>query len=277
MIMRTTERRKKKKQFYTILLVSVIVMWAACVFLFCITYVVLGDYNGLGPKKSLKPNTLKQKNYFYDHNFLEYKDKNHTSEKGIDVSVFQGNIDWKKVRGTGVKFVMIRIGYSGSDTGKIFKDTNYIKNLEGAKKAGIKVGVYFFSQAITTEEAVKEAKFVIRNIRRKGIEYPVAYDMEPSEGSRINKLSTKERTEITDAFCSIIKSHGYETMVYGNLHWLTTKLDMEYLTAYGTWLAHYTDKTAYPNRFDMWQYSEKGRVEGIKKKVDLNIRFLKNN
>ena len=110
MIMRNTGRRKKKKQFYTILLVSVIVMWAACVFLFCITYVVLGDYNGLGPKKSLKPNTLKQKNYFYDHNFLEYKDKKHTSEKGIDVSVFQGDIDWKKVRSTGVKFVMIRIG-----------------------------------------------------------------------------------------------------------------------------------------------------------------------
>lgn len=267
-------RRKNKKQFHILLLISVIVIWVTCVFLFCITYVVIGNYNGLGEKKALQPNTLNQSNYFYDNNFLQYEDDKYTSEKGIDVSVFQGNIDWKKVKKSGVNFAMIRLGYSGSDTGKIFKDENFQKNLEGAKAAGIKVGVYFFSQAVTTDEAVEEGKYVVRNIRRKGIEYPVAYDMEPSEGSRINGLSNKERTEITDAFCSIVKDHGYEAMVYGNVHWLTTKLDMEYLTEYGTWLAHYAKKTTYSNKFVMWQYSESGRVPGIKKRVDLNIRFI---
>lgn len=266
-------RGKHKKSVWA-LIIGVPIVVAAGIFLFCITYMVFGNYDGLGKSAVLDVNEYSKKHMDYSKEYPEYGDKKFRSEPGIDVSVFQGDIDWKKVKASGIKFVMIKIGYSGSDTGRIFDDANYQKNLEGAKAAGLKVGVYFFSQATTTDEAVEEAKYVVRKIRDRGIEYPVAFDMEHVENSRIKDLTVRERTEITDAFCTIIKKNNFTPMIYGNPSWLSNSIDMTYLTSYGTWLAHYAKWPDYDYKFSMWQYTEKGKIPGISKRVDINLRFI---
>ncbi len=265
--------REKRKKSTWVLIACVPAVLVAAVFLFCLAYVISGNYAGLGKSMPLEASEYSSKNIYYEKKYPVYSDEKFCSVPGIDVSVFQGEIDWEKVKNSGIKFAMIKIGYSGSDTGRIFKDANYRKNLDGAKSVGIKVGVYFFSQATTTGEAVEEAKYVIRNIRGKDIEYPVAFDMEHVENSRIKNLTARQRTEITDAFCGVIKKNGFAPMVYGNPSWLTNSLEMTYLTAYDTWLAHYAKWPGYAYKYKMWQFTEKGRIPGISKRVDINLMF----
>lgn len=244
-------------------------------FISCVLFVVVGTYKGLGNRVNIPVNQYEQSGYYYQNGFRMYGDDDYESTIGIDVSTYQGEIDWEKVKSDGVDFAIIRVGYSGSDSGNISIDSRFKENIENARKAGVKVGVYFFSQAITTDEAVAEAKFVIRHIRRKGVTYPVVYDMEHMDGDRISQLTDNERTKVTDAFCTIIKNNGYTPMVYGNQRWLLNEIDLSYLTKYDTWLAHYSTSTAYPYTFKMWQYSNEGKVSGIRNHVDLNICYIK--
>lgn len=220
----------------------------------------------------------------YDWTCIQNKDgfKNYvvdnqvTSFRGIDVSSFQGTIDWNKVKAAGVDFAMIRVGYRGYGTGAMMLDDNFDVNIQGALDAGIKVGVYFFSQAITEEEAVEEARFVLEHIKDYDITYPVAYDMEliTHDTARTDTLTGRQITDHTIAFCEAIKSAGYKTCVYSNRRTLILKLDLSRLTAYDTWYAAYVGYPDYPYDFKMWQFTDSGSVDGIEGNVDINISFI---
>lgn len=199
------------------------------------------------------------------------------SHKGIDVSKYQGDIDWEKVKADGVEYAFIRVGVRGYKTGAIAADENFEKNIRGAHKAGVKVGVYFFSQAINVEEAVEEAEFVLEQIEpfASMVEYPIVFDVEKvsSESGRMNQLTKEERTKVTLAFCERIEEAGYTPMIYGNLEMFSVLIDLEPLEKYEKWYAFYDPSLYYPYDFKVWQYTAKGQVDGIKGEVDVNISF----
>ena len=199
------------------------------------------------------------------------------SIKGVDVSKYQENIDWKKVAADGVEFAIIRLGFRGMGTnGTCELDPYFKQNIEGAKAAGLDVGVYFFTQATTVAEAKEEAQFVIDNLKGYDITWPVVFDTEEITSyaaARANKLSKEVRTECTKAFLEEIKAAGYTPMLYANTRWSILNLDLAQLGDYDFWYAYYGDDIYYPYQFSMWQYTSSGKVDGIKGSADLNISF----
>lgn len=198
------------------------------------------------------------------------------SHKGIDVSSYQGKIDWKKVAGDGVEFAMIRVGFRGyGEAGRLVEDECFEANVEGALAAGIKVGVYFFSQAITPEEIEEEAELVLRKIAPYKIECPVVFDVErvSAANGRMNKISLEERTNLTLQFLQIIEEHGYTPMLYHNTEMGALMIDIATFEDYDKWYASYSDTMFYPYEYKIWQYSDKGKVNGISSAVDMNISF----
>lgn len=234
------------------------------------------EYHGL-TLGEMSQNTYNSEYLFWnDYGFRHYDDGEYTSVMGIDVSYAQGSIDWGRVKDNGIDFAMIRLGYRGYKEGKIHLDDFYRYNIQAAETVEMPAGVYFFSQAINTDEAIEEAEFVIKNLKDYKIDLPVAFDMEDvNEDGRIYELSAKEKTEIADAFCQVIKEAGYEPMIYDSYDWLMNEYDMEYLSQYPTWMAHYGTWSSYPYEYRFWQYTSKGHVDGIEKKVDLNLWFRK--
>lgn len=236
-------------------------------------------YAFLPVDESLKKNTIDNSYFekFEDGEIVYTKEDKVVSVKGIDVSKYQGEIDWEKVAKDGVEYAIIRIGYRGYGTGAIILDENAIKNLDGATKAGIDVGVYFFSQAVTKAEAVEEAEFVLENIKKYDITYPVVFDTEDvyGEDARADLLDKKDRTDIAVAFCDTIEKAGYTPAVYSNLKWFNLALDLSKLEKYDKWYAYYDDNIYFPYEIAMWQYSESGKVSGIEGPVDMNISFKK--
>lgn len=208
------------------------------------------------------------KNYIVDNQVVSYR--------GIDVSNFQGEIDWQQVKNAGVDFAMIRLGYRGYGTGVIELDERFEANIQGATAAGIDVGVYFFSQAISEEEAIEEANFVLQNIKNYNITYPIAYDMEPipDDTARTDYLTGRQITDHCIAFSETIKNAGYIPMIYSNKRQFILKLDLSSLADYDTWYAGYISQPDYPYDFKIWQYTDKGQVPGIEGNVDLNISFV---
>ncbi|MGI5888826.1 MAG: GH25 family lysozyme [Oscillospiraceae bacterium] len=197
---------------------------------------------------------------------------------GIDVSTWQGEIDWEKVAAAGIKNVIIRCGFRGYGSGKIVEDSMFMENIAGAKAAGLKVGVYFFSQAINTAEAVEEASACISLIRSSGysIDLPITIDVEfISSSARANNLTVNELTKVCSAFCDTCRSAGYSAMVYANKYYLESKLDTSAFSNYYIWLAHYTGGTpsSYSGRYEMWQYTSIGVVDGISGNVDLDYCY----
>ena len=234
------------------------------------------SYKGLSHSEIPEMNTYRSSAFRRKKGLLKYEDDYFTSKAGIDVSTYQKKINWKKVKKSGIRFVMIRVGYRSTDTGKIYKDKKFEKHYKGAKKAGLDIGVYFFSQAVNRKEATEEAKFVLKNIRNKKITYPVAFDMEDThDKDRHEDLSRKKRTLVADVFCQIIKNNGFVPIIYGYPNWVYKKIDYTKLTKYDMWLAHYTEYSAYPFHYLIWQYTERGKVPGIKGKVDRDIIFIK--
>ena len=192
---------------------------------------------------------------------------------GIDVSKWNGNIDWVAVKNSGVSFVIIRCGYRGSSTGALIEDPKFRTNIKGATNAGIKVGVYFFTQAISDVEAVEEASMVADLCSGYSLSYPVYLDVEGSNG-RGDTIDTGTRTAVCKAFCATMANAGYGTGVYANKTWLTSRINTASLTGYKIWLAQYAANPTYSaTRYDMWQYTSKGSVTGITGKVDLNICY----
>lgn len=194
---------------------------------------------------------------------------------GIDVSKWNKEIDWEKVKDAGVEFAIIRCGYRGASTGALVLDPMYEQNIRGAIEAGIPVGVYFFTQAVDEVEAVEEASMVIRLIEDYDVDYPVFLDSESAGGEgRADGLEAGERTKIHKAFLDTIKAAGYETGIYGSRNWLNDRVDMEKLSDYRTWLAEYADIPSYEGYYHMWQYTSKGSVDGIETRVDLDLCYM---
>jgi len=234
-------------------------------------------YYFLPISETLKKNTYEDANFVVNENGnLEYdKDGVKISHTGIDVSKYQGDIDWTKVKAAGIEYAFIRLGIRGYESGKLVLDDNYEANIKGATGAGIGAGVYFFSQAITTDEAIEEANYVIDNIKSYNITYPVVFDIENINDatSRTNALTKEEWTAITIAFCERIKEAGYTPMIYGNLRSFLMMLDMEQLEGYEKWFAFYGLPVYYPYEYSILQYTEEGVVDGITEPVDMNITF----
>lgn len=233
---------------------------------------------------SIKDN-LKKHNYVYenfvtqDNNEIVYMNEINQvlSEKGIDVSRHQEKIDWKKVAGDGVSYAFIRAGFRGNSEGKLAEDAYFSDNIRGALDNGIDVGIYFYTQALTEEEAKEEAEFVLDMIEPYDVTYPVVLDLEEASNNsaRTANMTREEYTRAAIAFCETIKEAGYTPMIYGNLKTFMLMLDMEQIEAYDKWFAYYDTSVYFPYDFSIWQYSSKGSVAGIKGDVDLNVSMKK--
>lgn len=195
---------------------------------------------------------------------------------GIDVSRYQKEIDFSQVADQGIDFVMIRVGARGYKTGVLTLDEYFEENLKNAKEAGLKVGLYFYSQAISTDEAKEEATMIINAIGENKIDYPIAIDMEmvDNDMSRVETLSKDERTVITAAFVNAIKDAGYTPMIYGDKDWLLKRIDVSKFTQSRIWLSQDDDIPDYPYTFDMWQYTTDGSIYGINGPVDMDLCFV---
>ena len=199
-----------------------------------------------------------------------------TGVLGIDVSKWQKEIDWDKVKNEGVDFAIIRCGYRGSVTGSLVEDPYFEQNIKGARAAGIKVGVYFFTQAVNEVEAVEEASMVISLVRDYELQYPVFIDTEGAGGNgRADSLNVEERTAVCEAFCTTVKNAGLEAGVYASRNWYNNKLTVSTLESYAIWLAEYRSVPLYQGYYQMWQYTSKGKINGINGNVDLNVSYRK--
>lgn len=192
---------------------------------------------------------------------------------GIDVSKWNGNINWTAVKNSGVSFVIIRCGYRGSSSGAMIEDPKFRANIQGAQNAGLKVGIYFFSQAVSDVEAVEEASMTAQLIKGYRISYPVFLDVEDS-GGRGDRIDAGTRTAVINAFCQTIKNSGYTPGVYANKSWLQSKMNVGQLNGCKIWLAQYSASPTYNGHYDMWQYSSKGTIGGISGKTDMNLSYL---
>ena len=198
------------------------------------------------------------------------------SRVGIDVSKWNGEIDWDKVKNAGVEFVIIRAGYRGSVTGSLVEDPYFDRNMKGAAASGIPVGVYFFTQAVNEVEAVEEASAVLQLIREYHLEYPVFIDTEGAGGNgRADGLDAETRTLVCEAFCRTISNAGNQAGVYASRNWYNNNLQTDKLENYCIWLAEYRSVPIYQGYYQMWQYTSKGSIDGISGNVDMNISYLK--
>lgn len=210
--------------------------------------------------------------------YMSYEDDNFYSRVGVDVSHHQGYIDWKAVKEDGVDFAFIRIGYRGyGKKGLVDIDREYARNIVNAKKAGLDVGVYFFSQAINENEAAEEAEFVIRQLKDQKLDLPVVYDQEHilDDDARTDTVSGEQFTKNAQVFCSMISEAGYSPAIYCNMLWEAFEYDMAVLAEYPFWYADYEPKPQTPYDFKFWQYTEKGTVRGINGLMDINIEMIK--
>ena len=195
---------------------------------------------------------------------------------GIDVSKYQSGINWQKVKNAGINFAIIRCGYRGYGSGVLVQDPKFASHISGAKAAGLRVGIYFFSQAITEAEAVEEASMAVKLANQYGINMPIAIDSEYAAGGRgrADGLSKAERTRITVAFCNTVANSGYKPMVYASKSWFASHLDVSQFGSYRIWVAHYAEKCGYGGRYDIWQNTSKGSVDGVPGNVDMNISSI---
>lgn len=235
-----------------------------------------GKYYFFPINKDITRNSFAENDFALNQqNIMKYQgtDSSVSGALGIDVSRFQGDIDWQKVAAAGVKFAFIRVGVRGTTEGRIVLDDHFVTNVEGAAQNGIKVGVYFYSQAVSDEEALEEAKFVLDAIEPYQISCPVVIDMEMADNENARTINTTQDqfTSAAKLFCDTVKGAGYTPMIYGNLKTFTLMLDLTKLKDYDTWIAYYSVPQYYPYSFSVWQYASEGKIDGIDGKVDLNI------
>lgn len=248
------------------------------------------DGNGNGAKKYTGWQTINGNTYFYDKNGVPVTGEQviqgakynfdstgalikGSGTMGIDVSKWNGNINWTAVKNSGVSFVIIRCGYRGSSSGAMIEDPMFKANIQGAQNAGLKVGIYFFSQAVSDVEAVEEASMTVQLIKNYRISYPVFLDVEDS-GGRGDRIDAGTRTAVINAFCQTVKNSGYTPGVYANKSWLQSKMNVGQLNGCKIWLAQYSTTPTYNGHYDLWQYSSKGSIGGISGKTDMNLSYL---
>lgn len=241
---------------------------------------IYGDFSA-EPLEGVPLNTLDWENLELgeDNRYTYYENGEAVSKTGIDVSYHQGDIDWERVAADGIDFAMIRIGYRGYEKGIMHRDELSESYISGAQAAGIDVGVYFYSQAVSEAEAREEAVYVCELIKDSEIKYPVVFDWELPDDSEARTLGTTTETlnKCAAAFCQEITDRGYTAMLYSNLKMALTKYDMQTLSAYDFWYVEYKDghnPPSYPYELQMWQYASDGRVDGIDGYVDMNISFV---
>ncbi|MCM1103299.1 MAG: glycoside hydrolase family 25 protein [Clostridium sp.] len=195
---------------------------------------------------------------------------------GMDISSFNGEIDWEKIKEQGIGFVIIRCGYRGYTSGALVEDACFVRNISGANEAGVRVGVYFFTQALNEVEAVEEASMVVTLCRDYRVDLPVFIDTETAArgAGRADGLDIQTRTLVLKAFCETIENAGYRAGVYASKNWFHERVDDSQLTDYLTWLAEYKDAPTYERSFQFWQYTSRGYVDGVTGRVDLNLGNL---
>ena len=240
-------------------------------------------YSWIPVISGIKQNTYDMDNFSVDDRYrMSYTaDGEESSYFGIDVSSYQGDIDWQLVKEDGVEFAFLRIGYRGYGAeGKLCPDEYFVQNYEAAHDAGIDLGVYFFSQATSVTEAIEEAEFVLSLLENRTLEYPIVFDWEniytgdPEDIPRTDDMMPQTLTLSAIAFCETIKDAGYDAMIYTNKKLATIKYDLRQLSDYPVWLAYYDTELDYYYDFDIWQYGT-GQVDGIEGEVDVNIAIIK--
>lgn len=245
-----------------------------------IVYVYDGEYVFKEINKDLPLNLLKDECFVVNNAqssdyTIEYIDDELKAYAGIDVSKYQGDIAWDEVASDGIDFAFVRVGFRGYETGALVEDEKARYNIENALSNHIKTGVYFYTQAITVEEAIEEANFVLDIIKDYDINYPIAFDLEVvnDDVARTNNLTTEERVAIVKAFCDTVKEAGYTPMLYGNLATMFSMVEYEEVLDYEKWFAYYDTELYYPYDLAIWQYSYTGKVSGIAGECDLNLAF----
>ncbi len=211
---------------------------------------------------------------------VQYEDDTIIVKRGVDVSKFQGDINWNKVKADNVDFAIIRCGFRGYETGKIVEDETFEENIKKCNDIGLDVGCYFFTEAINEAEAIEEAEFVLDLLEEyeAKLQLPIVIDVEQSANtskSRTKDLTPEDRTKIVIAFCERVKEAGYEPMIYGNLKSHMRMTDIYQLEEYSKWFAYYRTPLRYPYKFDIWQFTSTGSVDGIKGDADINLMFIK--
>lgn len=237
-----------------------------------------GESHQMEVNPDVAPNLYDKKTFLHNGNGMSYGGEDYSYRLGIDVSHYQGDIDWEKVKASGIEFVFVRLGFRGyGEDGTLKLDTNFEKNIQGARAAGLDVGVYFFAQAVNEREAVEEAEFVLENLIEYDLQMPVVYDPESilHEDARTDNVTGEQFTKNAKAFCETIEDSGYDAMIYCNMLWQAFKLDLEELEEYPIWYADYEEYPQTPYHFEVWQYSSEGTVDGIQGNVDLNIQMIK--
>lgn len=237
-----------------------------------------GRFHFVPIRDDLKKHNLSEENLrVLEDGEMQYVENGEVvSHKGIDVSRNQGDIDWEKVAADGVEFVIIKVGARGwGAEGNLLPDARFEEYIAGASAAGLKIGVYFYSQAITEEEALEEANLVLDAVAGYDLAYPIVYDVEKTaeKKGRMNQLSVEERTRMAQVFIERIKEAGYTPMIYSNMEMWSVLIDMAAFEDVEKWFAYYGPSLYFPYEYAVWQYSETGVVDGIKEKVDMNISF----
>ena len=217
-----------------------------------------------------------ENNLINENGMLAYNDSKRESIKGVDLSKYNGTVDFNKLKEAGVRFAMLRLGSRGYGSGKISLDEKFVEYAQNAQMAGILTGAYFYSQAVNETEAVEEANYIVGAVSGFNVKYPIAIDLERVSGdtARTDKLTNKERTAIVKMFCDTVKGYGYTPVIYASLEMLVGGLNIEELGDYDIWLADEKIPTEYPYRFSMWQYNTQGHIDGITGDIDLDISFI---
>ena len=205
-----------------------------------------------------------------------YEDSEKVSHVGIRVSADDGDINFNRLKKAGVEFVMIQIGSRGYGSGDLMADDMFYENINKAIEAELDVGVTFFSQAVTKEEALEEAMRVIEGLQGFTIVYPVAFDMEyvKNDTARVQGLSKDEKTEIARTFMDAIEQAGYKAILYGNKEWLLRRVDLSKLISYDIWFTQEQDTPDYPYRYTMWEYTKSAKLDGLEEPGKLSICFI---
>lgn len=206
-----------------------------------------------------------------------YEDDTYTSVMGIDVSSYQKDIDWQAVKASGVKFAIIQVGYRGYESGILVEDAYFRRNIQGAIDNGIDVGVYFFSQAVSPQEARDEADFVLERIKGYDLQLPVVFDLEEvsNVADRVENGTQEEHTQAAVTFLNHIKNAGYPAMIYSSSQLFPRLFNLNYLHDYEFWVAEYGNYPNFAYNFNIWQFTAIGTVDGISTSVDMNIMFVK--
>lgn len=228
-------------------------------------------------RQDVKKTACKAELFRRKKSMMLYDDSSYTVRQGVDISRHDGEVDWKKMKKSGFDFVILRAAYRGYQSGILHTDERFHENIRGAAAAGLDIGVYVFSQAVSEAEALEEAELVLSLIDGYDISLPVVFDPENIgwEEARTDTVSGEQFTQNTIAFCNRIRQAGYEPMVYANLTWQTMRLDLARISDCKMWYADYSDVPQTPYHFDYWQHHAQKKVPGVRKKCDVDILIAK--